>query len=156
MVGALRPDALDNVGSFDTEHSIENARAAQAAGAHGLLVVAPYYSKPPQAALLRHFTAIADAVDLPVMLYDIPHRCGVEIATETLIELAQHPRIVALKDAKGRLDASAQVMAASDLQYYSGDDALTLPLLSVGGTVRSSRRAGGDALNGANVCTACS
>lgn len=128
-----RAQVIANVGSYDTAASVEAARRAADAGADGLLVVTPYYSRPPQPALLRHFSTVADAVDLPVMLYDIPHRAGAEIATETLVELATHPRIVAVKDAKGRLDASSEVMARSDLAFYSGDDALTLPLLSVGG-----------------------
>ena len=106
---------------------------AEQAGADGLLVVTPYYSKPPQDALLAHFTAVADATQLPVMLYDIPHRSGVPIETATLIELAAHPRIVAVKDAKGLVVASSTVIAATELAYYSGDDAFTLPLLSVGG-----------------------
>ena len=96
-------------------------------------MVTPYYSRPPQSGLLAHFRAVADSTGLPVMLYDIPHRSGVPIATDTLLALAEHPRIVAVKDAKGDLQASGQVMAATDLAYYSGDDAMTLPLLSVGG-----------------------
>jgi len=109
------------------------ARTAEKNGARGLLVVSPYYSKPPQEGLLAHFRAIADATDLPVILYDIPGRTGVPIETETLVRLAEHDRIVAVKDAKGDLAASAQVLACTDLAYYSGEDALTLPLLSVGG-----------------------
>ena len=127
-----RAAVLTGVGTFSTEHT--GALAAQAAdlGAHGVLVVTPYYSKPPQAGLLQHFRRVADATDLPVMLYDIPHRAGVAIATDTMLRLAEHPRIVAVKDAKGDLTATATVTAATDLAYYSGDDPLTLPLLSVG------------------------
>jgi 4-hydroxy-tetrahydrodipicolinate synthase len=128
-----RAHVVAGVGTFDTTHSIHLTEQAAKAGAHGVLVVTPYYSKPPPAGLVLHFRAIADASDLPVMLYDIPARSGTAISTETLIELAQHERIVAVKDAKGDLTASARVMAATDLAYYSGDDALTLPLLSVGG-----------------------
>ncbi|MBC3989590.1 MULTISPECIES: 4-hydroxy-tetrahydrodipicolinate synthase [Streptomyces] len=116
----------------DTRHSIELARAAAAAGAHGLLAVTPYYSKPPQEGLLRHFTAIADATELPVMLYDIPGRSGVPISTETIVRLAEHPRIVANKDAKGDLGRASWAIARSRLAWYSGDDMLNLPLLSVG------------------------
>ena len=101
-------------------------------GAGGLLVVTPYYSKPPQAGILEHFRRVADGTDVPVMLYDIPGRAGVAIATETMLRLAEHPRIVAVKDAKGDLTASSRVIAQSDLAYYSGDDAMTLPLLSIG------------------------
>jgi len=95
-------------------------------------VVTPYYNRPPQAGLISHFGTVADATGLPVLLYDIPARTGTAIQTETLLRLAEHERIVAVKDAKGDLDASAWVMARSDLAYYSGDDKLTLPLLALG------------------------
>lgn len=127
-----RATVVAGAGSFDTAHSVEAARAAEKAGAHGLLVVTPYYSKPPQEGLVRHFTTVADATDLPVMLYDIPARTATPIATETLLALAEHPRIVAVKDAKGDLFASSEVMARTDLAYYSGDDALNLALLTHG------------------------
>ena len=127
-----RAYVVAGAGTNDTRHSLELAQAAEKAGAHGVLLVTPYYNKPPQAGILQHFTAIADAVGLPVMLYDIPHRTGVPIETQTLLRLAEHPRIVAVKDAKGDLPAASTVMARTDLAYYSGDDILTLPLLSVG------------------------
>jgi 4-hydroxy-tetrahydrodipicolinate synthase len=127
-----RAQIVAGVGTFDTAHSIHLAEEAAKSGAHGLLVVTPYYSKPPQAGLLVHFRAIADATDLPVIVYDIPSRSAIPIPTETLIALAAHERIVAIKDAKGDFTASAQVLAETDLAFYSGDDALTLPLLSVG------------------------
>ena len=127
-----RAHVVAGVGTNDTAHTLELAAAAEKAGADGLLAVTPYYSKPPQAGLVAHFRTLADATGLPVMLYDIPHRSGTAIASETLLRLAEHPRIVAVKDAKSDLVASAAVMAASDLAYYSGDDALTLPLLSIG------------------------
>ncbi|MEO6205856.1 MAG: 4-hydroxy-tetrahydrodipicolinate synthase [Mycobacteriales bacterium] len=130
-VGA-RVTVVAGVGTNDTAHSVENARAAEKAGAAGLLVVSPYYNKPPQAGLLAHFRTVADAADLPVMLYDIPARTGVAIATDTLLRLAEHPRIVANKDAKGDLFATQQVLAASDLAIYCGDDAVNLPLLAIG------------------------
>jgi 4-hydroxy-tetrahydrodipicolinate synthase len=121
------------VGTNDTRHTVELARAAEKAGAQGLLVVTPYYNKPPQAGLYEHFTTVADSTGLPVMLYDIPGRCGVPIATETLIRLAEHDRIVAVKDAKDDIGASSAVLAATDLAYYSGSDMFNLPLLSIGG-----------------------
>ncbi|MFF4344575.1 4-hydroxy-tetrahydrodipicolinate synthase [Kitasatospora sp. NPDC001540] len=127
-----RAHVISGVGTNDTRHSAELARQAEAAGAHGLLVVTPYYSKPPQEGLYRHTVAVADATELPVMLYDIPGRSGVALETETLVRLAEHPRIVANKDAKGDVAAAAQVIARTDLAWYSGDDVLTLPLLSVG------------------------
>lgn len=129
-----RAKVIAGVGTNDTAHTVELAQQAAAAGAHALLIVTPYYNKPPQAGLLQHFRTAADATDLPVMLYDIPGRSAAEIATPTLIELAEHPRILAVKDAKGDLAASSRVLSATDLLYYSGDDAMNLPLMSVGGT----------------------
>ncbi len=130
-----RATVVAGVGTNDTAHTIELARQAESVGVHGLLVVTPYYNKPPQSGLLAHFRAVADATDTPVMLYDIPGRAGVPIAHDTLVSLAEHPRIVANKDAKGDPFAAAQVMAevGDTLAWYSGDDGLTLPLLSIGG-----------------------
>jgi 4-hydroxy-tetrahydrodipicolinate synthase len=127
-----RAHVVAGIGTNDTRHSIELARTAERAGAHGLLAVTPYYNKPPQEGLFRHFSAIADATELPVMLYDIPGRSGVPIDTETLVRLAEHPRIVANKDAKGDLGRASWAIARSGLAWYSGDDMLNLPLLSVG------------------------
>jgi 4-hydroxy-tetrahydrodipicolinate synthase len=127
-----RARVIAGVGTNDTAHSIELAKQAERVGAHGLLVVTPYYNKPPQAGLERHFTAVADATGLPNVLYDIPGRTGTPIATETLVKLATHPRIVAVKDAKGDLGAGSEVMARTDLTFYSGEDMLNLPWLSVG------------------------
>ncbi|MEV7419741.1 4-hydroxy-tetrahydrodipicolinate synthase [Streptomyces sp. NPDC089919] len=127
-----RAHVVAGVGTNATHHSLELARQAEATGAHGLLAVTPYYNKPPQEGLVRHFTAIADATGLPVMLYDIPGRSGVPINTETLVRLAEHPRIVANKDAKGDLGRASWAIARSGLAWYSGDDMLNLPLLSVG------------------------
>ncbi|WP_181767889.1 4-hydroxy-tetrahydrodipicolinate synthase [Streptomyces albidus (ex Kaewkla and Franco 2022)] len=127
-----RAHVVAGAGTNDTAHSVELARDAAKAGAHGLLAVTPYYSKPPQEGLFRHFSAIADATDLPVMLYDIPGRSGVPINTETIVRLAEHPRIVANKDAKGDLGRASWAIATSGLAWYSGDDMLNLPLLSVG------------------------
>src|SRR5919199_865491 len=127
-----RATVVAGVGTNDTAHSIEKAQAAQRLGAHGLLVVTPYYNKPPQAGLLRHFTAVADAPDLPVMLYDIPPRTVVPIEVETLVRAAEHPRIVAVKDAKADLGAVAWTLARTELAYYSGEDMLNLPLLALG------------------------
>jgi 4-hydroxy-tetrahydrodipicolinate synthase len=119
-------------GTYDTAHSVHLAQEAEKAGAHGLLVVTPYYSRPPQSGLLAHFTAVADAVDVPILLYDIPPRAVVPIEVETLRRLAEHPRIVGVKDAKGDLMAGSEVMTSTGLAYYCGDDALNLPWLSVG------------------------
>lgn len=127
-----RATVITGAGTYDTAHSIELARRAEAAGAHGALIVSPYYSRPQQAGLLAHFRAVADATALPVMLYDIPPRSVVAIEPATLRQLAGHPRITAVKDAKGDLYAGSQVIADTDLTYYSGDDPLTLPWMSVG------------------------
>jgi 4-hydroxy-tetrahydrodipicolinate synthase len=128
-----RARIVAGIGTNDTAHTIELAKAAERAGAHGLLAVTPYYNKPPQEGLHAHFTAVADATALPVMVYDIPGRCATAVATDTLVRLGEHPRIVAVKDAKGDLGGSSWVMARSDLAYYSGEDMLNLPLLAVGG-----------------------
>ncbi|MBO2446662.1 4-hydroxy-tetrahydrodipicolinate synthase [Actinomadura barringtoniae] len=127
-----RATLVAGVGTNDTEHTLKLARAAEAAGADGLLVVTPYYNKPPQEGLLRHFRTVADATGLPNMLYDIPGRSGVPIHTDTLIRLGEHPRIVAVKDAKGDLFAGSLVLASAELVFYSGDDALNLAWLSMG------------------------
>jgi 4-hydroxy-tetrahydrodipicolinate synthase len=120
------------VGTNITAHTIELARRAEQAGAHGLLVVTPYYNKPPQPALEAHFTAVADATGLPMLIYDIPGRTGAAVATETLVRLAAHPRIVGVKDAKDDASATSHVLARTDLIYYCGTDLLNLPWLSLG------------------------
>lgn len=127
-----RTRIIAGAGSYDTAHSVHLAKACAAEGAHGLLVVTPYYSKPPQSGLVAHFTAVADATDLPVVLYDIPPRSVVPIEWDTIRTLSSHPNIVAVKDAKGDLPGAAQAMAETGLAYYSGDDALNLPWLAVG------------------------
>jgi 4-hydroxy-tetrahydrodipicolinate synthase len=129
-----RARVIAGAGSYDTAHSIHLAKACAAEGAHGLLVVTPYYSRPPQAGLVAHFTAVADATPLPVLLYDIPPRSMVPIEFETLRVLAAHPNIVGVKDAKGDLHGATQLMAETGLAYYSGDDALNLPWLAMGAT----------------------
>jgi 4-hydroxy-tetrahydrodipicolinate synthase len=125
---------IAGVGTNDTAHTVELARQAEKAGAHALLVVTPYYSRPPQRGLQAHFEQVADATGLPNMLYDIPGRTGAPITTETLLRLAEHDRIVAVKDAKDDLEASSAVLARTDLAYYCGTDLLNLPLLSIGGS----------------------
>jgi 4-hydroxy-tetrahydrodipicolinate synthase len=127
-----RAVVVAGVGTNDTAHTIENARRAERLGAHGLLVVTPYYNKPPQAGLLRHFTSVADSTDLPVMLYDIPPRSVVPIEVETLVRAAEHPRIVAVKDAKADFGALAWTLARTDLAYYCGEDMVNLPMLAMG------------------------
>jgi 4-hydroxy-tetrahydrodipicolinate synthase len=127
-----RARVIAGAGSNDTAHSVLLAKDAAKAGAHGLLVVTPYYNKPPQAGIYAHMVAVADATDLPVMVYDIPGRSGIAISNETMLQLSEHPKILANKDAKGDIWAASQIMAQSDLAYYSGDDPLNLALLAVG------------------------
>ena len=127
-----RAHVVAGVGTNDTAHTVELAREAEKAGAHALLIVSPYYNKPPQEGLFAHFTAVADATGLPAMLYDIPARTGIAISTETLVRLAEHERIVGVKDAKDDLAATSWVLARTDLAFYSGTDMLNLPLLSIG------------------------
>lgn len=127
-----RARIVAGAGTNNTEHSVAQAKDAAAAGAHGLLVVTPYYSRPSQRGLLAHFRAVADATAAPVMLYDIPPRSVVEIESDTLRQLAAHPNILAVKDAKGDLAAGAELIANTSLGFYSGDDPLHLPWLSVG------------------------
>lgn len=128
-----RASIVAGVGTFDTRHSVQLAGEAAEAGADGLLVVTPYYSRPPVDALETHFATVADATDLPVMLYDIPHRSGIPIPEDSLIRLSDHPRIAAVKDAKGDISSSSVVLSRTTLAYYAGDDAYLLPLLAVGG-----------------------
>ncbi|HEY7145705.1 MAG TPA: 4-hydroxy-tetrahydrodipicolinate synthase [Streptosporangiaceae bacterium] len=127
-----RATIVAGVGTNDTAHSCELARQAEQAGADALLVVTPYYSKPPQNGLIEHFRTVADATGLPVMLYDIPGRTGTAISTGSLLALAEHPRIVAVKDAKDDPGAASLVMAGSSLAFYCGTDMLNLPWLSIG------------------------
>jgi 4-hydroxy-tetrahydrodipicolinate synthase len=119
-------------GNNETSHSVEQAEMAASAGADGLLVVTPYYNKPPQAGIEAHFRAMADATNVPVMMYDIPGRTGVAIEPDTIVKLAAHPNIVALKDAKGDVASTSWVIKRCGIPVYSGDDILNLPLLSVG------------------------
>ena len=123
---------IAGAGNNETSHSVEQAEMAANAGADGLLVVTPYYNKPPQAGIEAHFKAMANATDVPVMMYDIPGRTGVAIDPDTICRLAEHPNIVALKDAKGDVASTSWVIKRSGIPVYSGDDILNLPLLSVG------------------------
>jgi 4-hydroxy-tetrahydrodipicolinate synthase len=127
-----RAKVVAGVGTNITAHTQELARQAERAGAHGLLVVTPYYNKPAQDALVAHFTAVADSTGLSLLIYDIPGRTATAVKTETLVKLAAHPRIVGVKDAKGDPAGTSTVLAQTDLVYYSGDDMVNLPWLSLG------------------------
>ncbi|WP_019137490.1 4-hydroxy-tetrahydrodipicolinate synthase [Cellulomonas massiliensis] len=128
-----RATILAGAGSNDTLHAIRMAEQAAEAGAHGLLVVAPYYSRPSQQGVVRHVTAVADSTDLPVMLYDVPGRTAVRLAPATIEAIAAHEKVVAVKDATGDVVAAARAIERTGLAYYAGDDSMLLPLLAVGG-----------------------
>src|ERR1700728_219353 len=150
VVGAIgdRAVVVAGAGSNDTQHAVRMAEQAADAGAHGLLVVSPYYSRPSQEGIYQHTVAVADATDLPVMLYDVPGRTVVRYAPTTLQRLAEHARIVAVKDATGAVSAATRATAETGLAYYSGDDDLLLPFLAVGavGLVSMAGHLVGDAL----------
>jgi 4-hydroxy-tetrahydrodipicolinate synthase len=124
---------LSGAGDNETAYTVEQAKRSQDAGADGLLVVTPYYNKPPQAGIEAHFRAVAAVTDLPIMMYDIPGRTGVEIESDTIVKLFESVKnIVALKDAKGNIAATSWVIKRCGIPVYSGDDILNLPLLSIG------------------------
>ena len=128
-----RATIVAGVGTNDTRHSVELAEQARKAGAHGLLLVTPYYSKPPQSGIVQHVNAVANAGDdVPVILYDIPGRTGVQIAEPTYTELVRNPLVVAMKDAVGDLERGAWLMRETGIRIYSGDDALNLGWLAIG------------------------
>lgn len=129
-----RASIVAGVGTADTAHTTALAREAEKAGADGLLVVAPYYSRPPQDAIETHFRTIADATDLPVVLYDIPARTGTRIEPDTMLRLAEHPGIVAVKDCSYDFLAAQKILARTDLAYYAGCDEHILALYAVGGS----------------------
>ena len=127
-----RVKVLSGAGDNETSYTVEQAKRSADAGADGLLIVTPYYNKPPQAGIEAHFKAVASATDLPIMMYDIPGRTGVEIESDTIVRLFDLPNVVALKDAKGNLAATSDVIARCGIPVYSGDDILNLPFLSIG------------------------
>ena len=129
---AGRVPVISGTGSNDTRYCIELSLEAQRLGADALLLVSPYYNKTSQRGLIAHYTAIADAVELPIILYNVPSRTGVDIKPETIARLAAHPRIVAVKEANGNISAAAQVAALCDIDIYSGNDDQIVPLLSLG------------------------
>jgi 4-hydroxy-tetrahydrodipicolinate synthase len=127
-----RVKILTGAGDNETSYTVDQAKRCAEVGADGLLIVTPYYNKPPQAGIEAHFKAVAAATDLPIMMYDIPGRTGVEIEQETICRLTEVKNIVALKDAKGNPASTSWVIARTGLPVYSGDDILNLPLLSIG------------------------
>lgn len=133
-VSAGRAKIITGGGSNETAHAIQLYKASEAAGADGVMIVTPYYNKPTQAGVLTHFRMIADATDLPVILYDIPGRTGIPIQFETFLRAAKHPNIMAIKDAKGDFAQVSRVLNETDLLYFSGDDSNALPHISIGAT----------------------
>jgi 4-hydroxy-tetrahydrodipicolinate synthase len=129
-----RAKVITGGGSNETAHAMQLYKASEKAGADGVMIVTPYYNKPSQAGVLTHFRLIADATDLPVILYDIPGRTGIPIAYDTFHRAAKHPNIVAVKDAKGDLAQASRIMNETDLIYFSGDDPYVLPHLAIGAT----------------------
>lgn len=129
---AGRAFVMAGAGSNDTAHAVRIARGAQEAGADGLLVVAPYYNRPSQEGVYQHILAIAEATELPIMIYDIPGRTGVKLESDTLRRLAEHPRILGVKDATGDVPGGFVKMAQTGLEYYSGDDGLNFAWLAHG------------------------
>ncbi|HEY5223190.1 MAG TPA: 4-hydroxy-tetrahydrodipicolinate synthase [Microbacteriaceae bacterium] len=129
-----RAKVIQGGGSNETAHAMQLYKASEKAGADGVMIVTPYYNKPTQAGVLTHFRMIADATDLPVILYDIPGRVGIPIMYETILRAAKHPNIVAIKDAKGNFAEVSRVLNNTDLLYFSGDDTNVLPHLSIGAT----------------------
>lgn len=131
---AKRVPVIAGTGSNDTQYAIELSKEAEALGADGLLVVTPYYNKTSQAGLVAHFTAIADSVNIPIILYNIPGRTGVNIAIDTFKTLSKHKNIVAVKEAGGSIDYALKIMAAcgDDIDVYSGEDSLIVPMMSIG------------------------
>src|SRR5437899_2864280 len=130
---AGRIKTMPGTGSDSTREAIRLTRFAKRAGATGALMVGPYYNKPTQEGYYRHFAAVAEAVDIPIVLYNIPGRTGSNILPETIARLAEIPTIVGVKEATGSLDQASQIAALCDLTILSGDDSLTLPLMSIGG-----------------------
>lgn len=129
-----RVPVIAGTGSNSTKEAISLSQRAERAGAAALLVVAPYYNKPSAEGLRQHYLQIADNTGLPIIVYNIPGRCGVEISTECILRLAEHPRIAAVKEATGKLEHVSELRRKSDLAILSGDDAMTLPVISLGGT----------------------
>jgi 4-hydroxy-tetrahydrodipicolinate synthase len=130
--GHGRVRVVAGTGTNDTKKTIEASKAAEAAGAEALLVVTPYYNKPTQDGLLAHYRALADAVGIPICLYSVPGRTGVALAPETVARLSEHPRIAALKEAGGSVDRVSQVRELCEITILSGDDPLTVPMMSLG------------------------
>ena len=123
---------IAGTGSNATAETIETTKAAARCGVDGCLVVAPYYNKPQPRGIVAHFTAVAEASPVPIMLYNVPSRTALNVLPETVIEAAQHPRIVAIKEASGSIEQSVEILRGSSITVVSGDDALALPLAAVG------------------------
>ncbi len=133
QVAKKRVPVIAGVGGNATSEALELHGFARKAGADAGLSVNPYYNKPTQEGLYRHFMTLADKVDLPIVLYNIPGRTGITMSPQTVARLNAHPNIVAIKEATGSLDMASEIMSLCDITVVSGDDSLTLPLMSIGG-----------------------
>ncbi|MDB5297527.1 MAG: 4-hydroxy-tetrahydrodipicolinate synthase, partial [Phycisphaerales bacterium] len=131
---AGRVPVIPGTGGNATAEAAELHGIAKAAGAKACLSVNPYYNKPTQEGLYRHFMTLADTVDLPIVLYNIPGRTSITMSAATVARLATHPNVIAIKEATGSLDVATEIMSVCDIAVVSGDDSLTLPLMSIGGT----------------------
>jgi len=123
---------IPGTGSNSTRETIRLTSAARRAGAHGVLIITPYYNKPTPEGQLRHYLAVADEVDVPIVVYNVPGRTGTDMLPETIARLAEHPNIVAIKEAGGSVDRVSAILELSDITVLSGDDPLTLPMMAVG------------------------
>ncbi len=130
--GSPKPWVVAGTGSNATDEALALTRHAKQVGADAALMVNPYYNKPTQEGLYRHFMAVADAVELPIVLYNIPGRTGITMSPQTVARLAEHPHVVAVKEATGSLDIASEIASLCDITILSGDDSLTLPLMSIG------------------------
>ncbi len=129
---ARRVPVIAGTGSNSTEEAISLTRFAKKAGADGALMVTPYYNRPTQEGLYRHYEAVAKAVNIPIVLYNVPGRTGVTLSPETVARLSKIPSIVAIKEATGSMDQTSHILSLCDITVLSGDDSLTLPLLALG------------------------
>jgi len=130
-----RSTVIAGTGTYSTSHSVELTRSAERAGAHGIMLVTPYYNKPPQAGMIDHFTRIAGETALPVLLYNVPSRTGANMLPKTVEKMAAVPNIVAIKEASGSTDQVTEILrrVPDDFRVYSGDDSMTLPIMALGG-----------------------
>jgi len=130
--GAGRITMVAGTGSNSTREAVSLTKHAKEVGADAVLMVCPYYNKPTQGGMITHFNKVADSVDIPIILYNIPGRCGVNLLPASVIELSKHPNIIGIKEATGNMDQASEIVTETDMVVLSGDDSLTLPLMAIG------------------------